>query len=252
MTEAGRTWPTADQVISRFPKIIPVRAKSSSPTAAPSAATPIGAQADSLRWLPTRPAAYPTRQNTSAYWPTRWVAGGATSRARPAQKPPSMPSSGPPVSPRATTTTRTRSGPAPPGRRTLLRTVSWIRIASSSRPAANAARRTSGPRSGSAGRRRHGGPGLASTGRRGDRDGDPRSRSRRRRQHGEARVGARRDHHHADHAQRGVVGERPGARLLGQRAAGALELGDPPPGAPGHVGAAARRAEGDQLLAGMQ
>ena len=60
-----------DQVISRFPKIIPVSAKSSSPTADPMATTPIGTQADSSSLLPTRPVAYPTAQNTSAYWPTR-------------------------------------------------------------------------------------------------------------------------------------------------------------------------------------
>src|SRR6266699_2799943 len=90
-------------------------ARSVSPAPAPIIAAASRRRAERSSQSPSRPQPYPTRQNTSADSPTRWLAGGARSRPSPAKNPVSMPVAGPCISPRATTTSRAVSGTLAPG-----------------------------------------------------------------------------------------------------------------------------------------
>ena len=121
----------AGQVTRGSLSMTPSSASRASPQTAPAAVTTISnsavcpCSASPEPSSASSPQRYPTRQNTSAFWPTKWLPGGATSRARPARKPVSTPAMGPPASASAATTSSTRSGPAPPGKAIRSTTVSW-------------------------------------------------------------------------------------------------------------------------------
>src|ERR1700761_1355652 len=169
-------------------------------------------------------------QKTSAYSPTVWPAGGAMSRARPARKPVSTPGSGPPVRASATTTSSTRSGPAPPGRDSRLTMVSWAARATATRITDRIRRRNSAPGTSVAGGASVAagagagvvaGAGVAGGGGDGHRDG--RGGLGAGRQHRVVRVLGRAAHHHADDPQGGEVHERLDQCGLGQRTGVALD-----------------------------
>ena len=127
----------AGQVTRGSLSMAPSRPASASPQTAAIAVTMIS---NSAVWpssgAPSRaggsaasPHAYPIRQNTRASWPTKWLPGGATSMARPAQNPISEPASGPLARPSAATVSSTTSGPVPPGKAIRSTMVSWTMTA---------------------------------------------------------------------------------------------------------------------------
>ena len=121
----------AGQVTRGSLSMTPSNASRASPQTAPAAVTTISnsavcpCSASPEPSSASSPQRYPIRQNTSAFWPTKWLPGGAMSSARPARKPVSTPAMGPPASASAATTSSTRSGPAPPGKAIRSTTVSW-------------------------------------------------------------------------------------------------------------------------------
>src|SRR5580704_3104847 len=139
------------------------------------------------------------------------------------------PSRGPAASAIATTATRTRLGPEPPGNGTLSSTVTWISTAARTAAVASRTRRMLAPRP-AAGR---GGAGTGGRGsgraRRSAGAGRGRGWGRARRpgrEHGVPRVVPRRHDYHADDAQGAVVGERPDISDLRQRAGAGHHPGD--------------------------
>src|SRR5580704_9326048 len=211
-----------------------------------SAASPEGSSASS-------PQAYPIRQNTKAFWPTKWLPGGATSSARPPQNPVSMPISGPPARASAATASSTRLGPAPPGNAIRSTTVSWTMTVTAT-TTKEISPRTSAPargRGGGGGGRigrgvgRRQGAGRAG----GNGDGD---RRRGARQDRDPRVVPRHLYHHADDAESGEVDVGSHHRGLGERPRVAAHRDDRADGHAGHLGLVAHRGVGDDLLPGPQ
>ena len=128
---------------------MPSAATMTSPTTAAAAVIRIGSQADRASEPFSRPQTQPIRHSTRAYSPMMPLAGGAMSRQNPAAKPAMAPAAGPLVMPSAATTTSTRSGTPPPGRRSPLMNVSWmIRTAASSTADSRKRRMLSPPASG--------------------------------------------------------------------------------------------------------
>src|SRR6266536_2621287 len=232
----------AGQVTRGSLSMTPSSASRASPKTAPAAVTTISnsavcpCSASPEASSASSPHAYPTRQKTSAFWPTRWLPGGATSRARPARKPVSTPAIGPPASASAATTSNTRSGPAPPGKAIRSTTVSWKTTVTATTTTAMTARTSVTARG-----RRGGGR------RRGDGDGGGRPRQDR-----DPRAVPRHPHHHADHAEGGEADRRPYHRGLGERARVVAHRDDGADGHAGHLGLVADRGIADDLLAGVQ
>src|SRR5438445_3280916 len=208
--------------------ITPGNASKASPQTAPAATTTISnsavcpCSASPEPSSASSPQRYPTRQNTSAFWPTRWLPGGAMSSASPARKPVSTPAMGPPASASAATTSSTRSGPAPPGKAIRSTTVSWkttVTVTTTTEMTARTSVTARGRRGGGRRRRRGGGGGVGRghgarrARRRGDGDGGGRPRQDR-----DPRAVPRHLHHHADHAEGGEADRGPHHRGLGERA----------------------------------
>src|SRR6185437_2791952 len=228
---AGSTLVMAGQVTRGSLSMTPSRASRASPQTAPTATTTISnsavcpCSASPEPSSASSPQKYPTRQNTSAYWPVKWLPGGATSRARPARKPVSTPAIGPPASASAATTSSTRSGPAPPGKAIRFTMVSWSTTVTATTTTEMTARTSVTARSRRGGRPRQ--------------DRDP---------------GAvpRHLYHHADHAEGGEVDRRPYDRGLGERARVIAHRDDRADRHAGHLGLVAHRGIADDLLAGVQ
>src|SRR5204863_1058090 len=238
----------------------PSSASRASPTTAPPAVTTISnsavcpCSASPEASSASSPQAYPTRQKTSAFWPTKWLPGGATSRARPARKPVSTPAIGPPASASAATTSNTRSGPAPPGKAIRSTTVSWkttVTATTTKEMTARTSVTATGRRGGGRGRRGGGGVGRGHGAWRARRRGDG-DRGGRPRQDRDPRAVPRHLHHHADHAEGGEADRGPYQRGLGERARVVGHRHDRADGHAGYLGFVAYRGVGDDLLAGVQ
>src|SRR5438876_968486 len=254
----------AGQVTRGSLSMTPSNASKASPQTAPAATTTISnsavcpCSASPEPSSASNPQRYPTRQNTSASWPTKWLPGGATSRARPARNPVSTPAIGPPASASAATTSSTRSGPAPPGKAIRSTTVSWkttVTVTTTTEMTARTSVTARGRRGGGRRRGRGGGGGRvigrghgARLARRhGDGDGGSRPRQDR-----DPRAVPRHLHHHADHAEGGEADRGPDHRGLGERARVVAHRHDRAHGHAGHLRLVAHRGVGDDLLAGMQ
>src|SRR5215469_3888927 len=237
----------------------PSRASRVSPRTAPAAVTTISNRAvcpcsESEVSSASSPQTYPTRQNTSAFWPTMWLPGGATSSARPARNPVSTPAIGPPASASAATTSSTRLGPAPPGKAIRSTTVSWrttVNATTTTETSARTSVTTRGRRGG--GRRRRGRAGVrrGRGTRRARRHGDG-DRGGRPRQDRDPRIVPRHLHHHADHAEGGEADRGPHHRGLGEPARTPVHRHDRADGHTGHLGLVAHRGIGEDLLPGVQ
>src|SRR5467141_2352076 len=244
----------AGQVTLGSLSMTPSSASRASPQTAPAAVTTISNSAvcpcsGSPETSASSPQKYPIRQNTSAFWPTKKLPGGATSSARPARKPVSTPAMGPPASASAATTSSTRSGPAPPGKVIRSTTVSWKTTVTASTSATTARGRRRGGRNRGAGG--GGGAGRGHGARRARRRGNG-DRGGRPRQDRDPRTVPRHLHHHADHAEGGEADRGPHQRGLGERARVVAHRHDRADGHAGYLGLVAHRGVGDDLLAGVQ
>src|SRR5689334_721184 len=257
---AGSTLVMAGQVTRGSLSMTPSRASRASPQTAPAAVTTISnsavcpCSASPEPSSASSPQKYPTRQNTSAYWPVKWLPGGATSRARPARKPVSTPAIGPPASASAATTSSTRSGPAPPGKAIRFTMVSWSTTVTATTTTEMTARTSVTARSRRGGGRRRGCSGGGGRGHgarwarrrgNGDRGGRPR-------QDRDPCAVPRHLHHYADHAEGGEADRRPYDRGLGERARVIAHRDDRADRHAGHLGLVAHRGIADDLLAGVQ
>src|SRR5581483_2950661 len=255
-TAAGSTLVMAGQLTRGSLSMTPSSATSASPQTAPAAVTMISnralcpCSASPEKSSASSPQAYPTRQNTRASWPVKWLPGGATSSARPARNPVSTPAIGPPASASAATSSRTRSGPPPPGNAIRSTTVSWTTTVTAVSTKETSARTSAPARSR---RGRGGGRGAGGDDRtRRARGGGDRDGGRGTRQDRGPRVVPRRPHDHADDAQGGEVDGGPHHRGLGPRPGVAAHRHDRADRDARHLGLVVDGGGGDQLLPGVQ